>query len=120
MSDTRNVPIAAIPYEIYRAQDAMKAYADAAELKMDMAPEGGVYINETGQRVDANGQPIAAKSVPASHARSAGDDFAAMTVAELRELAETRRVDVPADAKKGDLIAALQSADGGRGSGQGG
>jgi hypothetical protein len=35
-----------------------------------------------------------------------------LTVAELRDLAEERGVDVPSDAKKADLVAALE-ADGG-------
>ncbi len=109
MSDTQNVPIAAIPYEIYRAQDAMKAYAEAAELKMDVAPEGGVYINELGVKVDANGQPIKEKPVQSMNVEPAGGDYAAMTMAELRGLAEARRINVPADAKKVDLIVALEA-----------
>lgn len=65
MSDPQNIPIAAIPYELYRSQDAMKAVQEAAELKMDVAPAGGAYINEAGTKVDANGQPIATAQKPA-------------------------------------------------------
>lgn len=60
MSDKEPV-VAAMPYELYRAQRANEARIEAAAANMDETQPGGLY-REGDRMVDANGKPVETKA----------------------------------------------------------
>jgi hypothetical protein len=89
-----------IPYEAYRMQQQNEAMEEARRLEMDKTVPGGRYlIGET--VVNANGDPVEGDV----------EEYEDMKVAALRRMAEERGIDVPDNAKKADLVAALEADD---------
>jgi hypothetical protein len=60
MTDKQPSPVVApmqVPYEEYRARQALEAQRQAEELQMDETVKGGRYLVGD-QIVDANGEPV--------------------------------------------------------------
>lgn len=74
---------------------------------------GGRYRRVDGIIVDANGNTIETPKTP-SEAREAAKvdtDLTAYTVAELKQLAEDRGVDLTGASRKDAIVAALEAAE---------
>ena len=84
---------------------APKTEKPKAEPVAETAPAPEAVVESPGPAVDA----VAETAAPDEHVE-ASDDLASLTVADLRELAQTRGVALPSKARKADIIEALESA----------
>ena len=81
--------------------------ADSTKVVAEGSPDAAFLLGNAGDEIsDETAKRLGLEvSVPTAPA------YAKMKVDELRELASTRGVEVDADAKKADLVAALEADD---------
>jgi len=99
-SQSQRMQVRDVPYDIYRAQMQNEAMEEAARLEMDKTVPGGRYLIGD-VLVDANGEPV----------DEAADEYEDMKVGDLRAEAQRRGLAVSENAKKAELVAALEAND---------
>lgn len=81
--------------------------SDSTKVVDEGSPDAAYLLGDAGDEISAE----TAERLGLNVAVPQTNDYAAMKVPELKELVANRSIDVPSDAKKADLVDALEGAD---------